>query len=448
MKKSIYTLALMFAFMMVSFSYAGTSHENSSVKNAIPGFTVQGTKIIGPDGNEFIVKGTNVTGQGSFWDNTTIAHKDMIIDCWKFNTIRIYFKLFTNSHVSWQDMLDVIDTFTAAKIVVIVEAHDKVGSYYEGAELDQLKQKYRELANRYVNNPYVWFDIANEPGSTNVDKNKWLTMYQEVIKVIRDEVGNDNIIMVEGGSWGQDAGDWGTGNVDPNRSAILRWGNDVKTFGGKSYENIVMSIHVYDQFRSGGVARIENFIQAIWDAGHALVVGEWGNWNNNDIPMAMDAFAGVLAKGSTVGRIVWHWQGGDRNRLVVGDNSFVSNGSKIDDCENPTNLTPLGAYVWRDNHNLYEVQDPSTSVETLNSLEKVQIFPNPSRNEMITINLNATVSAPWSFTISDMSGRIVVSRSIDFGNEYKLNTNSLNRGTYFLRIHTDKSSATKKLFVM
>jgi mannan endo-1,4-beta-mannosidase len=406
------------------------------------GFTVQGTKIYGPDGKEFIVKGANVTGQGSQWSNTTITDKNLIINCWKFNTIRLYFKMYTTSNVSWQDLLNVVDNFSASNIVVIIDAHDKIGSYYEGSDLNDLKARFRELAIRYKNNPYVWFDICNEPGQTTVDQHKWTYMYREVIKVIRDEVGNNNIILIEGGSWGQDGGDWGTGNVDPNKSAILRWGNDVKTFNNKTYPNIVMSIHIYDQYKNGGATRVANYLQAVKNAGHAMVVGEWGNWNNGDVSEAMEAFATVLKNGTDVGRIVWHWQGGDNNKLTSN-----GGGRSINSCSNPTNLSTLGRYVWQDNHNtLKSVSYAMPAEESIQEQEsRISVYPNPvSPGENITVK---NIGDDWSIRVTDISGRTIRFEQLTGKNEHILELGQVKSGVYFLIIQNGNSRTMKKLVV-
>jgi mannan endo-1,4-beta-mannosidase len=318
-------------------------------------FTVVGTKIFDPEGKEFVAQGTNVTGKGSLWSNTTIADKEKITNCWNFNTIRLYYKLYTTSTVTEQHFYDVIDTFSAAKIVVIVDVHDKIGSYFEGDNLEDLKTFWRDFATKYKDNPYVWFDIHNEPGNGSID-NRWIVQHQEVIKVIRDEVRADNIIIVEGGAWGQDAPDRGSGDVPASQSMLLTHGQKVKEFGGNTYENIVLSLHIYDQYRHGGPDRIKNYIDRIWADGHALIIGEWGNHNNNDVSAAMQAFAAVLPE-RNVGRIVWHWAGGDGNKLTTG-----GSGSTINSCINPTNLTELGTYVWNDNHT-----DPFDTVPPANA---------------------------------------------------------------------------------
>lgn len=397
-----------FTVLMLLISICVSSAQN---------FRVEGTKIYNPEGKEFIVKGTNVTGKGSLWGNTTITDKSKIVDCWKFNTIRIYEKFYTTSNVTHQHLLDVINTFSASNIVCIVDCHDKIGSYYEGTSLTDLKNYFRDLATLYKNNPYVWFDICNEPGQSSTNQAKWTTMYQEVIKVIRDEVGNDNVILIEGGAWGQDAGDWGSGNVKETNSAILRWGNDVKTFNNKTYSNIVMSIHIYDQYRDGGEARIRNYVDAVWAKGHALVVGEWGNYNNADVSAAMRSFAKVI-EDRDVGRIVWHWAGGDNNKLCTS-----GGGRLINDCNNPTNLSELGRFVWNDNH-----KAPPTALKQELSGYKMSVYPNPSVG---VVNIEFATEGNRKVSIFNAMGRLVFENLFSDGRIISL-TPQITSGLYIV----------------
>ena len=49
-----------------------------------------------------------------------------------------------------------------------------------------------------------------------------------------------------------------------------------------------------------------------------------------------------------MGRVVWQWDGSDRNDLTA--SQIEGGGWEINDCANPTNLSPLGKLVWADNH--------------------------------------------------------------------------------------------------
>ncbi|HEY9846738.1 MAG TPA: cellulase family glycosylhydrolase, partial [Candidatus Caenarcaniphilales bacterium] len=245
-------------------------------------FKVSGTQILDPNGKEFIIKGVNINGLNWVWpdDMTQPAHLDKIVNCWKFNLVRVNCHLFfTNS--PWPQFRDnndldkIVNAYTSRKVVVMFDGHERIGGYYEGGELTTLKNWYRDLAVKYKNNPYVWFDIQNEPGAAQPDKAKWLAVMQGAVKAIRDEAGASNIIMVEGTAWGQDAGNWNSSPVPQQNSSILQYGPEVMNFGGKSYSNIIFNIHVYDQWNFGD-ARLADYFDRVRAKNMVITVGEFG----------------------------------------------------------------------------------------------------------------------------------------------------------------------------
>lgn len=314
-------------------------------------FRVDGSTIYAPNGQPFVARGVNVSGFNWVWDRPTMWDVDQITNCWAFNLVRVNNFLFTNEqpwpHSSANNNVDeIIQAFTSRGIVVVMEAHDRIGSYYQGDHLTTLVNWFTDLAARYRDNPYVWFDVSNEPGGRGgVDAENWLNMHRQVIRAIRDTAGNNNIIIVEGANGGQDAGDNSSGNVAQGASAILSYGNDVITFDGKTYPNIVFSIHPYDQW-NGGDARMADFFDRVRAQNFALIIGEYGVRTDQDVQPATQSIFNT-APPRNIGLIVWHWVGGDFNDLTA--NTSTGGGWEINDCNNPTNLSWLGQLVW--NHN-------------------------------------------------------------------------------------------------
>ena len=135
-------------------------------------FRVVGDRIYGPDGVEFVANGINVNGYNWVWPGSTLADIDKIIEQWGFNSIRVNFRLYTDDpdlpyHTDNNDLDAMIRAFTQRGVVVMLDGHDFIGGYYEGQALEDLKAWYRDYAQRYRNNPYVWFNIANEPGNAD-----------------------------------------------------------------------------------------------------------------------------------------------------------------------------------------------------------------------------------------------------------------------------------------
>jgi hypothetical protein len=307
------------------------------------GFTVDGADILDPNGQPFIVKGINVGGMNWTWDRPTLPDIDMIIQCWKFNLVRVNSFLFLGEirypqYGTNNDLDAIVQAFTSRGIVVILEAHDRIGGYYLGKELDYLVDWYTDLAIRYRDNPYVWFDVMNEPGGRNgVDVERWVYMHGEVIKAIRGTAQANNIIIVEAAYGGQDTSE---------DSSILNYSDQILNYEGQRYSNIVFSIHPYDLWNAGD-AQMADFFDRVRAQNLALVIGEYGVQTDRDVRAAAESVFNT-APPRGVGRIVWHWVGGDDNDLT--ENTSMGGGWEIDNCENPTNLSWLGQQVWNDNH--------------------------------------------------------------------------------------------------
>jgi hypothetical protein len=314
-------------------------------------FKVQGSTIYDPQGNEFIAKGVNVNGYNWVWQRKTVADVDLITNCWKFNLVRVNSFLFVGD-VPYPQFTDnnnldeIVNTFTQRGIVVVFEGHDRIGRYYRDNDLKTLVDWFTDLANRYKDNPYVWFDVMNEPGGQYLlDEANWLMVHREVIRGIRDVANAENIVIVEGAYGGQDAGTWDDQPVEADQSAIMSLADDLFSFDGKTYDNIVFSIHTYDQWNFGD-EKMADYFDRIQQQNLAMIVGEYGVQTNADTQKAVESLFNTAVP-RRIGRVVWHWDGGDLNDLT---NASHGGGWEINDCSNPTNLSWLGQKVWDDNH--------------------------------------------------------------------------------------------------
>lgn len=317
---------------------------------ASPRFTVEQGKIYDPNGIEFVAVGVN-----TFPDRNE-DYAD-IVECWGFNTIRA--NNFPEPSWFWYgptwefDLL--ASTFADNGIVVILDiAHDSnqenagIGRYWEGWSVQgvpaysNLIDLYEFYARRYKDNPYVWIELVNEPGTTaTMDSQRWVELHQSLILAVRG-TGNLNPILVNGWCWGQDACGWGNSTVTEQHSAILGLGDQLLNINGVEIENIVFTHHVYDQFQYNSLERLTDYHDAVLAKGYALIVGEFGAININSTMKATGyMYESTQARG--IGRIVWKWGGKSPNNLTT-----TGSGRNIDSCESPTNLTELGQLVWDD----------------------------------------------------------------------------------------------------
>lgn len=315
-------------------------------------FTTQGSKIYGPDGKEFIAKGTNANGPNSMWERETTQDIDEMVDAWRFNAVRLHVYLYTGEfywngrimpqYTTNNDLDKIVQALTNRGVVSVLTIADRKA--YAKNDLT-VEAWLGEQASKYRNNPYVWFDTFNEPGPaqpTPESLNTWVNFNRKMIDIIRSS-GNDSIILVEGSGWGQDAGDWNKSPVKTQRSSILSAGDRVR----QGYSNIAFSIHVYDQW-NGGDARLADYIDRVHALGMPLVVGEVGPQNGS--ANTMEAVRSLYRVGPQrgVGILNWGWPGGDGN--VLARSSDKKGGWTIDSFTNPTNLTEFGKLVWESTH--------------------------------------------------------------------------------------------------
>ena len=322
-------------------------------------FRVSGSKIYDPQGKEFVMKGVNVSGPGFVWPEYTVNEFDQIVNQWGFNAIRVATKgapaidsytyqcvipdeNFPSSYnyKTFGTLREIVDTYTAAKVVVIFEWH-QVSSMYTGSELACAKNWWKQVAQAFKDNPYVWFDLYNEP---KTDQATWVNSFQQVINEIRS-TGSKNVIVVSGNHWGQDANVWNCSNVPEANSAILNAGDQLNDPENK----LVFSIHVYDQW-TACQSKIDNYLDRVIADGKAIIIGEYGVHNAGYDVTDAAIYALKSAQNRKIGRVAWAWWGGDPNDLTTSGNGGGQH-TTFDSQGNPTNLSYFGLLVWNDLRN-------------------------------------------------------------------------------------------------
>jgi autotransporter-associated beta strand protein len=320
-------------------------------------FQVVGSQILDPAGNPFLIKGINALGPSSWWQNVRYLANDagLIGDTWNFNAVRLNSVILQESQ-DWtdkenNDLETLVNAFTSKHVVVMFEAHDRTGGYFQNYtdtngvvhhDLDELNAWYKSLATEFKNNPYVWFNIQNEPGNSTMEPAKWKGEYQSVIHTVRDVVGAHNVIVADGSNYAQDTGgNWTSTFLTDDQSAILSWGKDLLNFDGKNYDNIAFSFHPYSEWVAGGVPKMEDYVKRVEAKGLALIAGEYGGSDYLQVAQNMMS----LEAQYHLGHLGWHWQDDGTYALVPSNGGWA-----INDPVNPTNLTPYGQLVWNDAH--------------------------------------------------------------------------------------------------
>ena len=289
-------------------------------------FQIIGNKIYDPKGQEFIIKGTNMFA----WED--INNVNSYLNDWGFNTIRVPNYLlgsFGQPHPeldNYRTNHRIVDAYTSQGAVVIFDAHDRIGSYYKDNDWYILQDYWRDMAQEFKDNPNVWFNLHNEPGNATANPEKWVAYHRELIDIIRGE-GANNLIIVDGEAWGQDF----------HTQTIADHALEVMT----DHENILFSIHVYDQWNNNNIGVYFDELQA---QRIPIIVGEYGSENNSQDTLIASQKMLTAAQEREIGRIVWTAKADDSNDLTTG----TGGDAEYFEGTNQEILTELGQLVWDD----------------------------------------------------------------------------------------------------
>jgi mannan endo-1,4-beta-mannosidase len=312
-------------------------------------FYIVGKDIIDPNGNIFYPIGANVaikfTSYAYVFEGNNGGVNDHLEDvkAWKWNTIRATLVCDNDSgEPSFEALVNgiapTIEKFTSAKIVVMLECIDGTAKNPKVGDAKDLKIRrfWDEMVGRYKNNPYVWFNIYNEPYE-NSDTENWRILHEFYVNRIRAQ-GAENIIVADIPQYGQGI----------NLLATQSFGDTL----AKSC-NVLFSWHAYGAIEGAGgdFAAHERAIQQVQAKNYPLIVGElgvaspanWGNagpWEWNIL--GFEAMR-VLGPKYGVGMLWWH---------ATGDSNYYSLYALKNDrsgfwtANNGGNLTPYGQKFW------------------------------------------------------------------------------------------------------
>jgi mannan endo-1,4-beta-mannosidase len=321
-------------------------------------FSLDEATIMDPNGDPFVPVGMNLLGPDAFFnaDGVTAGQARVVADGWRANTVRLNMCLpdgcpYSGVQNERNDDLDrLVDEMRDEGLVVMLALHQvKPGGWPTADELDDIEAWWLETARRYRDDPYVWFNVLNEPGKERPADERWLSMHDRLVGAIRD-TGADNLVVVDGTSWGQDAGGEHRADVKTENSAILRFGPRLAA----DHEGVVFSFHVYNQWGNPDatdqerVAKMVDYVRRVRRAGLPVLMGEVGGARKECCEreaLAARAAYEVAAR-LDVGLLAWHGQSVDEHRLVDWDAEHTSP-SDIDDWENPSNLTWQGELLWQ-----------------------------------------------------------------------------------------------------
>ncbi|MBY6621323.1 MULTISPECIES: cellulase family glycosylhydrolase [unclassified Rhodococcus (in: high G+C Gram-positive bacteria)] len=275
-----------------------------------PRFGTTAGTLIDPDGTTFVPIGANVNGPCFIWLDDTAGHAADAATSWQWTCVRLNINVRDYSVGSGYVYLNnnkldaIVEEYTARKIVVILAQHSSFGGTGAGSHLPtgagssgdptgRSSEKaatdwWVEAAKRYRANPYVWFNLYNEPGPDLAGLD---AQYRRMLARVR-AVAPDATIVLDAAAFANDiptSSRIGTGTVLDQESFVLGYGQGLdSTFGPASgYGPLVFSVHLYARWAVdwGGqgrvtdaqlAARLRDYVQRTRAKNLPLVIGELG----------------------------------------------------------------------------------------------------------------------------------------------------------------------------
>lgn len=273
---------------VVDSSSEADSSETGDMDVSDGGFTVDGTKLLDANGNEFIFRGVN---HAHTWFNSTLYEAVPAIAKAGCNSVRIVLACGKSwSKNDLEDVNRVIDVCKKNNLIAILEVHDGTGDDKK-ATLQEICDYWIEIKDALIGNEeYVILNIANEWMGGSLKK-YWADAYCAIIPQLRD-AGIKNTIMVDAGGWGQ------------NGACIVENGTDV--LASDVLGNTMFSVHMYGS-AGGSEQKIKYVLDGARDKGLCICVGEFGYYHSDGDVKEEFIMQYCTEKG--IGYLGWSWKG-------------------------------------------------------------------------------------------------------------------------------------------
>lgn len=270
-----------------------------------PVFTVSGRSILDTDGDPVQLRGVNkmsVFDDNDPRGNTYFAE----IAKSKSNTVRIVWAINDdNGPTNVNDLAALIANCQANKMLPMIELHDATGDLSQLPKLANYWTRNEVLRVLFNAGGNLLINIGNEVGDDTVTANQWVSAYTPVIRQMRNAGIRTPLVI--------DAPDFGK-----NLNVVVAGANDLLNVD----PNLIFSVHPYWPKNNGGdAAFIEQQFTAAFNAGFALVIGEFSQWGafngNNSICVGNGEcdYNAIMTKASQKGFGWYAWEWGPGNEF-------------------------------------------------------------------------------------------------------------------------------------
>lgn len=284
-------------------------------------FKVQGGQIIDPTGRPFIAKGINIADWASVQSLASGGSNNGIAIMPLFpgiNMIRLNMGATAGTtQFSGNTAQSYVDAFilrmTAARIVVFIEDHDGNGGVdntLTGAALTAEITWYLSYSNAYINNPYVWLGMPNEPynGTASAITTQQVALYN----AIRGAGNLNPLIITPLGGYSTSANGGMTAASYTTMVNVI-W--DIHLYGWIAASNSTVWQTIFDA-ATLIIANVQNFTTSA-DGIIPVLIGEYGVSTVGVTPDTNGTQTVMVVQALGYGTIAWTWQAGTSDVLVT-----------------------------------------------------------------------------------------------------------------------------------
>ncbi|WP_323813175.1 cellulase family glycosylhydrolase [Cellvibrio sp. NN19] len=261
---------------------------------AFAGWSVSGTQILDPNGNNFVFRGVN---HAHSWYTSRLNQSMQDIAATGANSVRVVLSNGTQwTRNNGADVTNVINQCKANKLVCVLEVHDSTG-YGESAAATHISKATEYWLSSDIKaaitgqEDYVIVNIANEPFGNSTSASTYTSDTITAIKALRSG-GLTHQLMVDAANWGQD---WKNAMRD----------NATSIFAADSLKNTVFSVHMYEVY--GNASIVQSYLSSFQNKGLPIVVGEFGA-DHGGSNVAEEAIL-QYAQDMGIGYLGWSWSG-------------------------------------------------------------------------------------------------------------------------------------------
>jgi mannan endo-1,4-beta-mannosidase len=373
-----------------------------AASNAFAGWSVNGTKILDPNGNNFIFRGIN---HAHTWYTSSTNKAMSDIAATGANSIRVVLSNGTQwTRNNGADVANIISLCKANKLVCVLEVHDSTG-YGEQTTATNISKAAEYWVSSDIRNAiigqedYVIVNIANEPYGNNTNASTYTNETSAAVKALRN-AGLTHLIMVDAPAWGQD---W---------QGIMR-DNAQTIFAADSLSNTMFSVHMYEVYNTASA--VQNYLTSFQAKGHALIVGEFGTENNGNNVDEASILQYTQQMG--IGYIGWSWSG----------NGSCCTALDIAINFDPSNLSTWGDFLINSANGIKATSKLATNFGASSSSSSVRSSSSSVRSSSSSITVSSSSSIRSSsssiFTSSSRS-----SSSISFSRSSISSSSSIASG--------------------